>query len=55
MFSHKDRRQLFPLPLLELGLNGGRIIRGRMIPYDTVLYHEGVVATRIIGIISITI
>jgi hypothetical protein len=26
---------------LGLGLNGGRIIRGRIIPYHTVLYHQG--------------
>ena len=39
--------------ILGLGLNGGRIIRGRIIPYYTVLYEEGVTTPRIIGIISI--
>ena len=38
---------------LGLGLIGGRIIRGLIIPYDTVLYHRGVMTPRIIGIISI--
>lgn len=38
---------------LGLGLIGGRIIRGRIIPYDMVSYHRAVITPRIIGIISI--
>ena len=41
--------------ILGLGLIGGRIIRGCITPYDTVLYHRGVMTgcmtPRIIGII----
>jgi hypothetical protein len=36
-----------------LGLNGGRIIRGRIIPFNTVSYDEGVITTCIIGKISL--
>ena len=39
--------------IVGLGLIGGRIIQGCIIPYDTVLYHRQVMTPRIIGIISI--
>jgi hypothetical protein len=40
---------VFSIYILVLGLNGGRIIRGRIIPSNTVSYDEGVINTCIIG------